>query len=77
MFFPYLGRRPRRSPSAHTSAGSATRLRRLDDGVLRALDGVWGHHMFITGGVTNQYFAFTSTLLLVPAGIEYFDPVAR
>ncbi len=36
---------------------------------------VWGHHMFITGGVTNQYFAFTSTLLVVPAGIEYFDMI--
>ena len=34
---------------------------------------VWAHHMFVTGGVTNQYFAFTSTLLVVPAGIEYFD----
>ena len=27
---------------------------------------VWSHHMFVTGGVTNQYFAFTSTALLVP-----------
>ena len=34
---------------------------------------VWGHHMFVTGGITDQYFAFSSTLLLVPAGIEYFD----
>jgi cytochrome c oxidase subunit 1 len=34
---------------------------------------VWSHHMFTTGGVTNQYFAFTSTLLVIPAGIEYFD----
>ena len=34
---------------------------------------VWSHHMFTTGGVTNQYFAFTSTALIVPAGIEYFD----
>jgi cytochrome c oxidase subunit 1 len=34
---------------------------------------VWGHHMFTTDGLTNEYFAFTSTLLLVPAGIEYFD----
>ena len=34
---------------------------------------VWSHHMFTTGGVTNEYFAFTSTLLVVPAGIEYFD----
>ena len=36
---------------------------------------VWSHHMYTTGGVTNQYFAFTSTLLLVPAGIEYFDMI--
>jgi cytochrome c oxidase subunit 1 len=32
--------------------------------------------MFTTGGVTNQYFAFTSTALVIPAGIEYFDMVA-
>jgi cytochrome c oxidase subunit 1 len=37
---------------------------------------VWAHHMFTTGGVTNQYFAFTSTALVVPAGIEYFDMIA-
>jgi cytochrome c oxidase subunit 1 len=36
---------------------------------------VWGHHMFITGGVVNEYFAFSSTMLVVPAGIEYFDCV--
>ncbi len=36
---------------------------------------VWSHHMFTTGGVTNQYFAFTSTLLVIPAGIEYFDMI--
>jgi cytochrome c oxidase subunit 1 len=37
---------------------------------------VWSHHMYVTGGVTNQYFAFTSTSLAVPAGIEYFDMIA-
>jgi cytochrome c oxidase subunit 1 len=37
---------------------------------------VWSHHMFTTGGVTNQYFAFTSTALVVPAGVEYFDMIA-
>ena len=36
---------------------------------------VWSHHMFTTGGVTNEYFAFTSTTLSVPAGIEYFDMI--
>jgi cytochrome c oxidase subunit I len=36
---------------------------------------VWAHHMFTTGHVANEYYAFTSTMLLVPAGIEYFDAV--
>jgi cytochrome c oxidase subunit 1 len=36
---------------------------------------VWGHHMFITGAVKNQYYSLTSTLLAVPAGIEYLDLV--
>jgi cytochrome c oxidase subunit 1 len=36
---------------------------------------VWGHHMFATGQVLNKYFSLTSTLLLVPAGIEYFDMI--
>jgi cytochrome c oxidase subunit 1 len=34
---------------------------------------VWAHHMFTTDAVTNQYFALTSTALVIPAGIEYFD----
>ena len=33
---------------------------------------VWGHHMFTTQAVANNYFASTSTLLMVPAGVEYF-----
>jgi cytochrome c oxidase subunit I len=37
---------------------------------------VWAHHMFTTGQVANKYFALTSTLLVIPAGIEYFDLVA-
>jgi cytochrome c oxidase subunit 1 len=36
---------------------------------------VWGHHMFTTGNVQNEYFSLTSTALLVPAGIEYFGIV--
>lgn len=34
---------------------------------------VWGHHMFTMGQLTNKYFSLTSTILIVPAGIEYFD----
>lgn len=34
---------------------------------------VWGHHMFTTGRVTNEYYSATSTALAVTAGIEYFD----
>jgi cytochrome c oxidase subunit 1 len=33
---------------------------------------VWAHHMFTTDAVTNQYFSLTSTMLVVPAGTEYF-----
>ncbi|MDX6488085.1 MAG: cytochrome c oxidase subunit [Gaiellaceae bacterium] len=36
---------------------------------------VWAHHMFATGQVLNKYFALTSTLLVIPAGIEYFDMI--
>jgi cytochrome c oxidase subunit 1 len=37
---------------------------------------VWAHHMFTTGQVPNKYFSLTSTALVVPAGIEYFDMLA-
>jgi cytochrome c oxidase subunit 1 len=37
---------------------------------------VWAHHMFTTGQVVNQYFSLTSTALVVPAGLEYFDLIA-
>lgn len=76
MFFPYLG------AAAEVVAVSSRRrwfgyvafvISMMAFSVLSM--SVWAHHMFVTGGVTNQYFAFTSTLLLVPAGIEYFDLV--
>jgi cytochrome c oxidase subunit 1 len=35
----------------------------------------WAHHMFTTGGVPVKLFALTSTALVVPAGVEYFDTV--
>src|SRR5439155_8742508 len=37
---------------------------------------VWAHHMFTMGQVTNKYFSLTSTALVVPAGVEYFDFLA-
>ncbi len=37
---------------------------------------VWAHHMFTFGVLSNKYFALTSTALIVPAGIEYFDFLA-
>ena len=33
---------------------------------------VWGHHMFASNQVVNDYYSLTSNLLSVPAGIEYF-----
>ena len=40
---------------------------------------VWAHHMFATGQLStslNDYFAFSSHALAVPAGIEYFELIA-
>jgi len=37
---------------------------------------VWAHHMFATNQVSNRYFSLTSTILLVPAGLEYFGFLA-
>jgi cytochrome c oxidase subunit 1 len=37
---------------------------------------VWAHHMFATGQLStslNDYFSFSSHILALPAGIEYFD----
>jgi cytochrome c oxidase subunit I len=76
MFFPFVGCA---LEAIATNAG-----RRLFGYKLFALSlllftalsmSVWAHHMYTTGGVTNRYFAFTSTALLVPAGIEYFDMI--
>jgi cytochrome c oxidase subunit 1 len=74
MFFPYLG-----ASAEAIAVGSHKRWFGYTAFVISMMAfsvlsmSVWGHHMFVTGGVTNPYFAFTSTLLLVPAGIEYFD----
>jgi cytochrome c oxidase subunit I len=36
---------------------------------------VGGHHMFATGRATNEYFALSTMLLVVPAGAEYFASI--
>ena len=36
---------------------------------------VWGHHLFVTGQVINDYYSLTSILLSIPAGVEYFGLV--
>ena len=76
MFFPYLGAAAEAiAVNAHKRwfGYKAFVLSMLAFSALSMA--VWSHHMFTTGGVTNQYFAFTSTLLVVPAGIEYFDMI--
>ena len=62
MFFPYLGAAAEAiAVSAHKRwfgylAFVASML------MFAALSmSVWSHHMYVTGGVTNQFFAFTST----------------
>ena len=36
---------------------------------------VWGHHMFATAAVASGYFSLTTTAIILPAGIEYFDAI--
>src|SRR5690606_21235901 len=33
---------------------------------------VWAHHMFTTQAINNRFFSLTSSLIAIPAGIEYF-----
>ena len=35
--------------------------------------GVWAHHMFTTGAVSNPFFAAVSFLIAVPTGIKFFN----
>jgi cytochrome c oxidase subunit 1 len=76
MFFPYLGAAAEAiAVGAHKRWFGYTAFV-MSIMMFAALSmAVWSHHMYVTGGVTNQYFAFTSTALLVPAGIEYFDMI--
>ena len=76
MFFPYLG-----AAAEAIAVGARKRWFGYKAFVASVMAfaalsmSVWAHHMFTTGGVTNQYFAATSTALIVPAGIEYFDMI--
>ncbi len=76
MFFPYLGAAAEAiAVNSHKRWFGYTAFVASIMAFAALSMAVWSHHMYVTGGVTNQYFAFTSTLLLVPAGIEYFDVV--
>jgi cytochrome c oxidase subunit 1 len=77
MFFPYLGAAAEAiAVGAHKRWFGYTAFVASMMAFSALSMSVWAHHMFTTGGVTNAYFAFTSTALVVPAGIEYFDMVA-
>ena len=34
---------------------------------------VWGHHLFTSGRVDDRYFSLTTHLIILAAGLEYFD----
>jgi cytochrome c oxidase subunit 1 len=77
MFFPYLGAAAEAIAVNARKRWFGYKAFVLSMLMFAALSmAVWSHHMFTTGGVSNQYFAFTSTALVVPAGIEYFDAIA-
>ncbi len=77
MFFPFLG-----AVAEVVAVFSGKRFFGYRAAVLSLLAftalsmAVWAHHMFATGQVPNRYFSLTSTALLVPAGVEYFDLLA-
>jgi cytochrome c oxidase subunit 1 len=74
MFFPYLGASAEAIAVSSHKRWFGYKAFVLSIMAFAALSmSVWGHHMFTTGGSFNEYFAFTSTALAVPAGIEYFD----
>ncbi|MBV9310479.1 MAG: cbb3-type cytochrome c oxidase subunit I [Solirubrobacterales bacterium] len=76
MFFPYLGAAAEAiATSSHKKWFGYVAFVASIMAFAALSMAVWSHHMFTTGGVTNQYFAFTSTLLVIPAGIEYFDTI--
>jgi len=76
MFFPFLG-----MVAEAASVFSARRFFGYHVFVVALLGftalsmGAWGHHMFTTGAVPDKLFALVSTVLIVPAGIEYFDVI--
>jgi cytochrome c oxidase subunit 1 len=73
MFFPFVG-----MVAEAVSAFSGRRLFGYKGFTLSMLlfaalsMSVWAHHMFATGRINNEYFSLTSTMLIVPAGLEYF-----
>ena len=76
MFFPYLGAAAEAIATGAHRRWFGYRAFVISVMAFAALSmSVWSHHMYTTGGATNQYFALTSTLLAVPAGIEYFDMI--
>jgi cytochrome c oxidase subunit 1 len=74
MFFPYLGAAAEAIAVSAHKRWFGYKAFVISVMAFAALSmSVWGHHMFTTGGSFNEYFAFTSTALAIPAGIEYFD----
>jgi cytochrome c oxidase subunit 1 len=72
MFFPFLG-----AVAEVIAVFSSKRLFGYRGMVLSLLIfaslsmSVWAHHMLTIDGVAVKYFALTSTLLVIPAGMEY------
>jgi cytochrome c oxidase subunit 1 len=77
MFFPFLG-----AVAEVVAVFSGRRLFGYRGMVLSLLVfaslsmSVWAHHMLTIEGVAVKYFALTSTLLVVPAGMEYLTLLA-
>lgn len=77
MFFPFVGMMAEAASVLSNRRFFGYRAAVLGILAFTALSmSAWAHHMFTTGAVPNALFALTSTALIVPAGIEYFDTIA-
>jgi cytochrome c oxidase subunit 1 len=74
MFFPYVGVV---AEVIATSAGRRFFGYRLMIAALISFTAlsmsVWGHHMFAMDRIPNRFFSLASTLIVIPAGIEYLE----
>jgi cytochrome c oxidase subunit 1 len=74
MFFPYVGAIAEALATFSGRRFFGYKAFVLSQLLFAALSmSVWGHHLLASGQASNYYYSLTSIMLVIPAGIEYFD----